>query len=83
MHWISVKDKLPTDLEIQDPEYFCACEGLLVMAEKSSTGPSPLVGIASYHDNKWIIVGGEGFHSDTGLYALISDDITHWMPLPD
>ncbi len=82
MKWISVKDKFPDDLEKEIPEKFCSCDGVLVMAEISSTGPSPLIGIAIREDSEWIILGDQGTHMDTGFYKLVSEDITHWMPIP-
>lgn len=75
---------MPSDYEKDNEEYFCSRDGVLVMADSSTTGPSPLIGIG-IEDSKnrtWEILGDQGTHSCTGFYGLISHDITHWMPIP-
>lgn len=83
MEWISVKDKMPCDLEKEEPTSFCCNEGVLVMAEFVSGGPAPLIGLAIEENNGWNIAGGVGFHIDTGYYELLSEQITHWKPIAD
>lgn len=77
MNWISVKEKMPIDMCDQG-----RCEYDAVLVYSSTEGPG-LYSIALFNRGSWEILGSEGAHGCTGFYGLNSDDITHWMPLPD
>ena len=79
MEWISVKDKLPKDFEEKG---MCPHDAVLVVSI-TPRGPAPLYGIAQWYEDGWTIINDEGAHSCTGFYVLESQDITHWMELPD
>lgn len=78
--WISVKDRLPEG-------YHDCCEHdyVLVMCEESNKYDlGPLLSIANRRDGKWdFAFGNHGAYSCEGIFALDSEDITHWMPLPE
>ena|SRR5258708_29344800 len=78
MKWISVKDKLPKDLEDQ----MCPHDAVLVISIEPR-GPAPLYGIGRWHAEGWEIMENSGAHSCTGFYTLESQDITHWMQFPN
>jgi hypothetical protein len=81
--WINVKDKLPKDLEKEQPTKFCQSEGLLLII-KTRSCPSPLIGIGQCNnDETWMVVSNAGYYSCTGLWEFTDFEITHWMPLPD
>lgn len=71
--WISVKDRLPKQLDI-----------VLVYGkhkgEKNRSNNYELVDTATYYD--WTNTnGGEGWYSPRFLSDY--DEVTHWMPFPE
>lgn len=77
MKWISVKDKLPSDLDTCSLEYF------LVFG----SGYPGIIGIAQYDkDGKcWYFMDNNkiGVNSCMGPEPFDDKYITHWMPLPN
>ena len=76
MKWISIKDRFPVD----DEEGYWKYDAVLVYSDEDD---APRIGIAYYDkDEGWDIAGGMAAFSDEGFWFLKSDDVTHWMPLP-
>lgn len=77
MQWISVKDKLPTDLDT------CALDYFLVYGLSGTA----LIGIAQYDkdDKRWYFMDDNkvGVNTCLGPYPFDDKNITHWMPLPN
>jgi len=76
MNWISVKDKLPKDDDDN-------CSFVWVYSKRSTIGPDNVFGMARWIGGKWDIVDDIGAHNCSEWKALISEDITHWMPLSE
>ena len=72
MHWINIKDKVPTDDSNDRDAYNC------VLVYSSFNGS---IAFAQYLENKWILYT-DGYYSDGGGIGLDEDDITHWMTMP-
>lgn len=76
--WINVKDQLPMLYEF-----------VLVYANNKGTGePKPISIAKIIRKDKWEFVNHMPCMTNYGAwtdmeYAMDSDDITHWMPLPE
>lgn len=77
MEWISVKDKLP---ELYD--------FVMVFANNLGTNEPKPMSIGRWDGEKWEFVNHASPMPNYGAYMDIeylmdSDDVTHWMPLPN
>jgi len=76
MEWISVKDKLP---ELYD--------FVLVFADNQGTNEPKPFSIARWESEKWEFINHSPLMPNYGAYMemeynMDSEDVTHWMPLP-
>jgi hypothetical protein len=80
MNWISVKDKLPENIEdMCEHDYVL----FLSTAMKNHGSPGNIYSIAQRREGKWDFpFGNRGVFSCEDEWDIESDDITHWMPFP-
>ena len=85
MEWISVKDRLPDDLQEVIVTFKNHCPEYYYLHIKDK----PLTGVCVYHRGKWYwysqfttdVLAEYGRHDIDKVDENI--EITHWMPLPD
>lgn len=71
--WISVKDRLPNEWTF-----------VLVYCKMPGTNEPCPISIAMLEDKEWDILGDNAACACGDLlWGIDSDDITHWMPLPE
>jgi hypothetical protein len=72
MKWISVKDKLPKDIE-----EICQYDYVFIFG-KSVNGLN-IIGTGQFFDGKWQIIGESGGYSCQDPEDFKSENVTHWM----
>ena len=77
MEWIAIKDRFPN-----------IYNNVLVFADNKGTGEPKPYSIAMWIGDKWDFINhcptmpNYGAYQDIG-YNMDSEDVTHWMPLPE
>lgn len=76
MKWISVKNKLPCNIEDM-----CKHDYVFVLGE-GDLGEG-MISIAQFRDGKWDFMNNEGIaaYSCVGIGTLTSENISHWCRL--